>query len=245
MIRIGICDDLKVCREEIRRFCINWAEKENIMINIVCFRSAEELVHLCTTSKGNFDIVFMDIEFGGSFNGVDAVKEINRLCPYCKIIYVTAYSNYVSEVYETEHSYLVLKDNNMSSNIYRSLDKALEGIKRDKDEIISVKAGGMCLIPVKDIVCFERDCRVTVIKTMKDDFRTYETFDDILDKIGSRRVKRCHKSYAVNFFHVIKYTKALFTMDNGQTVPISRAYQKEIFDCFTDYIEKNIVAHAH
>lgn len=245
MIKIGICDDLKVCREEIRRFCISWAEKENIMVNIDCFNNAGELVHLCTTSKGNFDIVFMDIEFGESFNGVDAVKEINRLCPYCKIIYVTAYSDYAPEVYETEHSYFVLKNNNMSSNVYRSLDKALEGIKRDKDEIISVRSGGVCLIPVKDIVCLERDCRVTVIKTIKEDFRTYETFDEILDKANSIRLKQCHKSYAVNFHHVSKYTKSKFIMDNGQEIPISRTYQKEIFDCFTDYIENNIVAQVH
>lgn len=241
VIRIGICDDLKFCREELRGLCISWAEKQNLAVDIVCSRDTGEIVHLCTTSKGNFDIVFMDIEFGENFNGVDAVKEINRLCPYCKIIYVTAYSEYAPEVYETEHAYFVLKNNNMSSNVCRALDKALDDIRRDKDEIISIRAGGVCLIPVKDIICFERDGRVTIIKTIKEDFRTYETFDEILDKIGSRRVKRCHKSYAVNFFHVIKYTKAKFIMDNEQTVPISRAYQKEIFECFTDYMDGVVV----
>lgn len=183
----------------------------------------------------------MDVEFGEIFNGVDAVKEINQIFPYCKIIYVTAYSDYATEVYETEHSYFVLKNKNISANVCKALDKALESIKKDKEEIVSVRSNGVCLMSIKDIICFERDGRVTIIKTMNDSVRTYETFDEILDKINSRRVKRCHKSYAVNFFHVAKYTKAKFVMDNEQIIPISRAYQKEIFDCFTDYMDDVVI----
>lgn len=241
MIKIGICDDLKVCREELRRLCINWAEENDLAIDIVCSKNTGELVHLCTTSKGNFDIIFMDVEFGEIFNGIDAVKEINQICPYCKIIYVSAYSDYATDVYETEHSYFVLKNKNMGYNVRKALDKAFESIKRDKEEIVSVRSNGVRLISVKDIICFERDRRVTVIKTTNDFVRTYETFDEILDKINSRRVKRCHKSYAVNFFHVAKYTKAKFVMDNEQIIPISRAYQKEIFNYFTDYIDNVVI----
>lgn len=241
MIKIGICDDLKVCREELRGLCISWAVENNQAIDVVCSKNTGELVHLCTTSKGNFDIVFMDLEFGEIFNGIDAVKEINKFCPYCKIIYVTAYSDYATDVYETEHSYFVLKNKDIGLNIYKALDKALASIKKDKEEIISVRSNGVRLISVKDIICLERNGRVTVIKTTGDSVRTYETFDEILDKINSRRVKRCHKSYAVNFFHVVKYTKAKFIMDNEQIIPISRAYQKEIFDCFTDYMDDVVI----
>lgn len=241
LIRIGICDDLKVCREELRSLCINWAEDNDLAIDVVCSQNAGELIHFCTTSIGDLDIIFMDVEFGGLFNGIDAVKEINKICPYCKIIYVTAYSDYATEVYETEHSYFVLKNKDIGANVYKSLDKAFESIKKDKGEIVSVRSNGLRLLSVQDIICFERDGRVTIIKTAEEDIRTYETFDEILDKIKSRKIKRCHKSYVVNFFHVAKYTKVKFIMDNGLTIPISRAYQKKIFDCFTDYVDDVLI----
>ncbi len=241
LIKIGICDDLKVCREELRSLCISWAEENDQAVNVVCSRSTGELMHFFTTSIVDFDIVFMDVEFGDIFNGIDAVKEINKICPYCKIIYISAYSNYTTQVYETEHSYFVLKNKDIGANVYNALDKAYECIKKDKEKIVSVRSNGVRLISIKDIIYFERDGRVTIIQTTGESIRTYETFDEILDKINSRKIKRCHKSYVVNFFHVSKYTKAKFTMDNGQTIPISRAYQKEIFNCFTDYIDDVLI----
>lgn len=240
MIKIGICDDVKTQREELKRLCINWASTK-MPIDVACYKSASEILHDCEEFSGNFDIIFMDVEFSDGVNGVDAVKEINELLPDCKIIYVTAYSKYATDVYETNHAYLVLKNKDISENVFKALDKALECLESERSDLLAIRSKGINLIPIRDIVSFERDKRVTVLHTLMGDISTYEPFDELLEKVKDKKIIRCHKSYAVNFYHVSKYTRVKFIMDNEENIPISRAYQKEIFDSFTDYLDDSLV----
>lgn len=52
----------------------------------------------------------MDIELGKE-NGIDLALKVNEVTPYTQIIYITAYMQYVSDVYQSKHTYFIDKEN--------------------------------------------------------------------------------------------------------------------------------------
>ena len=74
-------------------------------IEVMCFSTAEELLEYKETP---LDAVFLDIELGRA-NGIFVAKKLNKVRPNCKIIYMTNYLHYATEIYNTEHIWFVIK----------------------------------------------------------------------------------------------------------------------------------------
>lgn len=45
----------------------------------------------------------------GELDGISLAKEINRLAPACRVIFLSSYAGYLMDAYEAEHIYYVLK----------------------------------------------------------------------------------------------------------------------------------------
>lgn len=103
---IGICDDDKKWRESCKRTLIGFSTMIDMGMEVMCFSTAEELLEYKETP---LDAVFLDIELGRA-NGIFVAKKLNKVRPNCKIIYMTNYLHYATEIYNTEHIWFVIKD---------------------------------------------------------------------------------------------------------------------------------------
>ena len=102
---IGICDDDKKWRESCKRTLIGFSTMIDMGMEVMCFSTAEELLEYKETP---LDAVFLDIELGRA-NGIFVAKKLNKVRPNCKIIYMTNYLHYATEIYNTEHIWFVIK----------------------------------------------------------------------------------------------------------------------------------------
>lgn len=96
--QIAICDDSKIDAEYITTLVKSWAQEANISVHIDTLPSAEAfLFHYA--EKKDYDILLLDIEMG-AIDGVTLAKTLRKENDTIQIVFLTGYSDYISEGYE-------------------------------------------------------------------------------------------------------------------------------------------------
>ncbi len=108
MIRFAICDDEKSFRKQLCE--ILEAEEEKAGRYIYEYDSLESLEY--ARSFRLFDVYFMDIELGGTINGVEYAKKIRREEPNAIILFTTSHEEYALEGYDAQRFKVHLRRNN-------------------------------------------------------------------------------------------------------------------------------------
>lgn len=229
---IGICDDDKKWLQTCNKILIEFATFINVDLETRCFSNSEELL---AYKEVPLDAIFLDIELGKKL-GISVAKELNRTRPNCRIVYMTNYLHYATEIYNTEHIWFVVKKdfrNKVGEIIHRIMydlenKKSQIVLKTTKNELISI-------IP-SDICYMEKEKRGTRIVTVWKEYYVKERLDDILPQLSELDFSQCHHSYAVNFRHVKELQRDMYILygqsKKEQIVQISRRYVKKTREDF-------------
>ena len=146
--QIAICDDSRIDTEYITNFVNSWARKANILVHIDTFPSAEAfLFHY--TEKKDYDILLLDIEMG-AMDGVTLAKTLRKENDTIQIVFLTGYSDYISEGYEVAALHYLLKPvqkEKLFSVLYRALDK----VKKNEKILNLETVSEMIRIPIYEI----------------------------------------------------------------------------------------------
>ena len=227
-MKIGICDDdrraLPKLEQEIR-YCTN---EMGIDADVYTFRDEDNL--LVFLNENSIDLLFMDIEMPGR-GGIALADRVTEICPDCQIAFCTNYLEYVSDVYEVKHFYYVLKDD-FSARLPFILRK-MERIPNKESKIRITVNRETVLVHTKDILYIERNGRYSFI-TLIDGacLRTMKKMDEILKETDDPGMIRCHTSYIVSLDKVKKFSKQIFTMEDGTEIPVSRTYREKVRQAF-------------
>ena len=164
----------------------------------------------------NPQVVFMDIEINGS-SGIDCAKVISKLAPDTKIIFATAYSEYMSNAFEMyAFDYLV-----KPFDIQR-IEHTLERLQRvcdvqeqswqqshilqqseDKSKILIKGKESIQFLDIDDIILVERENNTTVIYTTDNEsYNTSMGMGEIEEKLPKSAFMRSHKSYIINLTRI-------------------------------------------
>ena len=158
-MQIGICDDNNVWLSRVSHILEHFLSDIGIEYTISAFSEGKQLL----SYEGlPLDVVFLDIQMKEE-NGIMVAKEINRKWKGCQIVFLTNYLSWATEVYETEHTWFVLKDQ-FEDKLGKIMDKVLKKDEEKANKIIFTVIGGekACLAP-EDIYYMERDRRYTVV----------------------------------------------------------------------------------
>lgn len=82
MIKIAICDDDKMCLDNIAGAVARWSTDNNIQIKTEFFDNGDSLLDYC--SRENPDIVLLDIIMP-LLNGMDTARELRQSSDTAKI----------------------------------------------------------------------------------------------------------------------------------------------------------------
>ena len=121
--RVAICDDSQRDAEYVLSLLTNWAKKNQIAIQTECFPSAESFLFHYAEDK-TYDILLLDIEMG-MMDGVTMAREIRRDNQTVQIVFITGYSDYISEGYEVAALHYLMKPVN-EQKLYAVLNRACE-----------------------------------------------------------------------------------------------------------------------
>ncbi len=235
MLHIAICDDdieqLKITKAEVAR-CLdpNYTESD-------LFMGGTEL--LAAVEKANYepDIAILDIQMPAP-DGIEVAKKLNECCPSCRIIFLTSYLGYATEVYEARHSYFVLKSQ-LSERLKGAFGRVLEDM--DRDLLISFRADGeQWKLRAEGVIYLERNLRKVKIVCRRRSFITTTKLEEILKEIPEGKFIHCHQSYWVNPAYIRSMTADSFILADETVIPISRGSRDVARDAFFFYLHNRL-----
>lgn len=202
-----------------------------------CFSSAKQID---LASELIPHIAVLDIELGGAENGMDVAHKLQQRSPNCQVIFLTNHMDYISDVYEVPHLYLLLKSK-MQQYLPKALSMALENLTRSEEAVFWLRHKTLNKrLLQRDILAFERYQRITLVYTTQCELRTPTSLTSIDPLVDKERFVRCHQSFLVNMDYVAQHSLDCFLLTNGQSVPISRQYQQAVRTKFLKHIAQSV-----
>lgn len=228
---ITICDDIALHREHAAAVTAAALSEECLEINE--FSQAQNLLDAVAEDNYCPDIAVLDIKMD-DMDGIRLAKKLNELVPHCQIIFLTAYLDYATEVYEAEHSYFVLKQH-MDTRLPEALKKACLNLASRLAEApcLTIKdRRSVTKIPVRDILYMERVGRKTRIVAQSGERWTIQSPAELLQELESSPFIRCHQSYWVNAQAIFSLKENEFILIGETAIPLSRTFRHEAKEAF-------------
>lgn len=184
------------------------------------------------------DLIFLDIHLP-KISGIDFLKALNHK-PH--VILTTAFSEYALESYEYQVLDYLLKPFSFERFVKAvskvpapSLSKQAqepESSPQLATEVLFIKSGYDHLrIAVADIFYIQSEADYTEIITADKKHLTSHSLKHWLQTLPSGKFAQVHKSYIVNTQHIVKVSGNRIYFDQGNVVPMGRAFKE-------DFVEK-------
>lgn len=227
MVRIGICDDEKTFREQIKNLLGQLSQKNDLQYELCEYQSGMDFL-----DRGEeMDLLFLDIEMEG-ISGIQ-LKDYLHGEEDIRIIFVTSHVEGMPEAF--------------GKNVYGFLEKPADAGKLEKyllrvwedlqEERVLVLKGiqGEIAVKEKDIFYFESDKKYSRMVGKDEEFFCDMGLQQLEDMLGQKSFFRCHKSYLVNLGNISDANQSIH-LKNGESIPVSRRKAKELKDAYLAYI---------
>lgn len=215
--KIAICDDSINDAKFVANYVMEWSKKIEFTIQLEMFHSAEEFLFHYEENK-NYDILLLDIEMG-EMDGVSLAKKLRRENEILQIIFITGYSDYISEGYEVSALHYLIKPVK-KEKLFDVLNRAYEKLKKD-DKILTFDiAGEIVRIPVYQIRYADVQMNyITIYAKQKVTIKmTLSKLVTMLDE----RFYRVGRASVVNLTFISRVTKTDIYLQDGSRIPLPR-----------------------
>ncbi|WP_323617096.1 LytTR family DNA-binding domain-containing protein [Erysipelothrix rhusiopathiae] len=240
MIRIVLCDDDNVVIEKYRYLIKRYAMSRGMEVELSSFSRGEDLIFELTDHYEEPDIIFLDV-FMDELNGVEVAKQIRAMGYNSQIIFLTSSSDYVFDAFDVGSLNYLIKQDTDDTRFRTVLGQVLTQIDKRSGDFFDCNFGAESRrIPFKDISHFEIYRRVMRVHFNNDEyFDFYETMDHLTTRLANRNFVRVHRSYLVNLNHIVLFKNQTLRLENGEELPIGKAYQSDVKQSFNEFVEKN------
>lgn len=219
MYRVAVCDDNRRITEEVSRLVREWNPK----IQVDQFSSGEELLE----AYKPYQAVFLDIDMGG-IDGIETGERIRRKDKMVKLVYLTAYQDYVAGAFGV-HAFQYLLKPVKKAEILHVLEEVFRYIQEPEKKVVldfqTVK--GVLVLPVDEIYYFEYQDRRVHIVTADARYVMVEKIGNVGERMKEYGFSMPHQSFVVNMLHVKNVFGGTIFLDNGMEIPLAQKKQKE------------------
>lgn len=220
--KIAVCDDSDGDRQYFADLAAKWATNTGRIVQTAAFSSAETfLFHYA--EENDYDILLLDIEMG-AMDGVTMAKKLRQDNDTIQIVFITGYSDYISEGYEVDALHYLMKPVK-PEKLFSVLDRAAEKLSKN-EKILNLELDGELLrLPVYQIRYADvRGNYVTI--HAKEQYTVKKTLSDLLQALDDR-FYRVGRSAVVNLTCISRVTKTEIFLRDGSAIPLPRgAYEK-------------------
>ena len=237
MLRIAICDDEKLFRENIKKYVLKYLSEKDISSEIDMFNSGKELLGLGTDLLG-YNIIFLDINMD-EIDGIMTAHKIREYSMDIYIVFVTAYVNYSLEGYKVDATRYLLKNTiNFDESIYECMDTILH--KMNYIVLKKYFKFNECEknVQVDRILYIESRLHKLEFYIMEDKLKKYSIYgklDELEKELQGNDFIRIHQSYLVNMKHIEKVSRYEALLNNGIKLEIPKARYKFVEETFVSY----------
>lgn len=215
--KIAICDDADADRRYVSDMVKSWAAHDGHTVHTDTFSSAESfLFHYAEES--DYDILLLDIEMG-AMDGVTMAKQLRKENDTVQIIFITGYSDYISEGYEVAALHYLVKPVK-KEKLFSVLDRAAEKLMRN-ERVLNFEVGGeMVRVPIYQIRYAEVFGNYVTVHAASD-IHIKMTLGEIEKQLDDR-FYRVGRSAVVNLTQISCVTRTEIVLADGTAIPLPR-----------------------
>ena len=219
--KVAICDDSDADRRYIMNMVRSWASAAGHEVQIDGFPSAESFLFRYA-GESDYDILLLDIEMG-AMDGVTMAKELRKSNDTVQIIFITGYSDYISEGYEVAALHYLMKPVN-EEKLRLVLDRAAEKLAKNERVLNFEVSGEMVRMPIYQIRYADVLGNSVTVHALTD--VTVKMTLGELEKQLDERFYRVGRSALVNLTQISRVTRAEIRLNDGTAIPLPRgAYE--------------------
>ena len=215
--KIGICDDESTVIEYEKTIVNAWASSKGHNIVLRTFNSAEAFLFQYE-EEHDYDILLLDIEMGG-MNGLTLAKKIREKNELVQIIFVTGYSEYISEGYEVAALHYLMKPVK-ENKLLEVLNRATDKLKKNDKALIIDSGDGISRVPLFEIRYLEVNQNYVTIHA-KEDITIKKPLKELEAELDDRFF-RIGRSYIINLNCIERVSKKDVYLNTGDTLPLPR-----------------------
>lgn len=238
MYRVAIGDDEPMVLEELNGMVSRCLEAEGLRAGVDyavdCYSSASPLLAALEADGDHYQLVLLDIEFGGE-NGLQVAAALRKSSAQFSLIYITSHRDYVFASFDTRPLHYLLKpvDEGKLTELIRE-----DYRRRYQDARLYLKAGSKHLsLAYGDIYAAEAALH-RVFLHLKDSKEEWNgPLTELAPKLPPWRFCRCHNSFLINLTHVTELVRYEARLDNGEIIPVSKRFYKSAVEQYIAFLK--------
>lgn len=219
--RIAICDDRQEDREYVRQLTARWAQQRGNQMEMTEFCSAEQFLFSCP--QPDFDLLLLDIEMG-EMDGVSLAKQVRRTNELMQIVFITGYSDYITEGYEVAALHYLMNPVK-EEKLFAVLDRAVERLHKNTKVLTLETAEEMVRVPLYQVSALEVQRNYVTVHA-RQDYTVKKSLSELMEQLDERFF-RVGRSAVVNLNDISRVTRSDIYLTDGRSIPLPRgAYDK-------------------
>ena len=233
MISIAIVDDDPRERRLIRECLDDVQERSGSSFQPTEYAAPEQF--LMEYEPGRFDIVFMDIVFPGSMDGMTAARELRGLDDRVLLIFFTNMAQMALEGYRVDALDFIVKPLEKDA-FFLKMTRALGRVATDAEKMISIRSDGRIIRLRKSLIShLDADGHSVVYYSREGVFTEYISLSGAKKKLNDAAFEPSDRSRLVNLRRISVIRKNICIVD-GEEIPIARDRCGAFKKAFADYL---------
>ena len=237
-MKIAICDDDELCREQILTIVNDYVDQRNRDISVSVYARATALID-AAERFGGYDIYILDIIMPG-LNGIQLGVQLRRFDPDGKILYLTSSLDFAYESYQAKAFDYILKPVDRE-RLFAALDDAIATIANRKEKSLIVKTReNRVKLTMDSILYVELADRRVVYHTIGgesiESISIRTTFAECIQELlADDRFVLCGSGLAVNLYHIAKADTETLFLKNGRKLYIGKRAARDMLSIWSDF----------
>ena len=217
-ISILVCDDLAEERLNLLRMLRHYEQEKDLEFRLETAADGSELLALWKPDR--WELIFLDI-FMPQVDGIAAARRLRKVDDNCEIVFATTSRRHGMDGYEI-HALDYITKPFTQEDVDSVMDWFLRKRAEKRRELQVRTQLGEETVRAQDILYIESRGHSCVIHSLEQEFSVRGSIDELAAGLDEDFF-RCHKSFLLNFAHVVELRDRVFRLDSGESVPISAA----------------------
>lgn len=231
-LKISICDDDDEQRAYLADLVFSWAKRNRHLTEIRQYADAKSFLFDYSEEK-DFDILLLDIEMPG-MNGIELAKTVRRENAAVQIVFITGYYEYFGDGFDVSALHYLIKPVD-DGKLCAVLDKAVDYLACRQRSILLSTSEGDIKVSLADILYVEAQNVYVIAHTMHESYRVRMSLGKFSEQLDATFFK-VHRSFIAGLKYIRKITRTGITMENGDTIPISRGLYDDVHAALIKYL---------
>lgn len=236
-INIYLLDDDPVFQGAMRQALGEYLDARGTAFTLKTFLRGEDMLK-SLAGEETLDLLISDIDLGREgLSGLETARRVRQQRPECAIIYLTAYLEFATEIYETAPLYFILKEE-YCQRIAPAMELFFARQGRGKETISLTVSREQVAVPLAALRYCERVGRKTRVVLEDREYLVTDTIVELMGRLPGDRFAICHKGYLVGLRFVRSCQRYQASLTSGETIPVSRSRYEAFREAFAAYLSR-------